>query len=398
MAPVTPETMRVGAVLALSSAEHVGPRVLRDLVDRCGDPLEALATAPWATELSHAPRAGVLGVLGGCGREAARDAAAAAARRAVRAAAAALSPDDRLLAYGVGGYPSRLERLHFPPPVLWARGPLPADAPRAVAVVGTRSATRSARVFARDLAAGLAERGVRVVSGLASGIDGEAHRGALEVRGETAAVLGSGLRFTYPDANRDIYRALRKGGLILTEFPPAVRPEPHNFPRRNRIVAALSDAVVVVQAGRRSGALLTAREAEEIGVEVMACPGDPRLPGSVGCHALLRDGAAIVTGADDVLEALGWTHRAGGAWPAPAAGTGRSRESTPLERALLERLEGEPAPLDQLADAAGGVREAAAALARLELEGLVVGLPGGRYELTRLATADVAGPDEGRPA
>lgn len=371
----------VGAVLALAAAEDVGPLAVRELVDRVGDPLAALAAAPDAPELSAKGRASVRALLSGRAPE-------AVARRMAAQAARQLGRDDRLLAYGTPGYPPRLERLHFPPPLLWARGPLPADAPRAVAIVGTRRATRPARELAHELAAGLAAHGVRIVSGLAAGIDGAAHRGALAGNGETVGVLGSGLRFRYPSVNHDLYARLQAEGLLLTEFAPDVRAESHNFPRRNRIVAALCDAVVVVQAPERSGALLTADEAKEIGVEVMAVPGDPRLAASAGGHDLLRDGAALVTTAMEVLEVLGWAEPDGGvpfdATVPVARGTGAGREAAHgRAAALLERLDEGPAALDELVALAGDVQAATALLARLEIAGEVTGRPGGRYQRRR---------------
>lgn len=371
--PAASVDLAVGALLALMEIERLGPGRVHALLERYGDPVSALEAAPGAKSLSGSQRKELRARLGG-------RPAHVVAGEAAAAAAAELGPGDRILGYGRPGYPSRLERLHFPPPVLWARGPLPAAAPRTVAIVGTRAATRPARLLAREIAADLAAWGVRVVSGLAAGIDGEAHRGALEASGETVAVLGSGLRFRYPASNHDLYDRLRRDGLVLTEFAPRVRPEPHHFPRRNRIVAALADAVLVVQAGRRSGALLTAGEAAEIGVEVLACPGDPRLAGSAGCHDLLRDGAGLVTCADDVLEALGWSSEDD---RAAAGGDPAGFVFTEAERALVERLEREPALLDELAELAGGVGAAAVLLARLEIAGVIRGLPGGRFERIR---------------
>lgn len=377
----------VGAVATLAAAAGVGPLAIRELIDRVEDPIAALAVAPEAEELSAKGRAAVREALAGrTADEVARVTASAAAQR--------LGPDDRLLAYGTPGYPDRLSRLYFPPPLLWARGPLPADAPRAVAIVGTRRASRPARDLAHDLAVGLAGRGVRVISGLADGIDAAGHRGALAAGGETLAVLGSGLRYRYPRSNHDLYARLQAEGLLLTEFAPDIRPEAHNFPRRNRIVAALSDGVVVVQAGKRSGALLTAGEAKEIGVDVLACPGDPRLAASAGSHDLIRDGAGLVTCPKDVFEALGWEEPDAGS---PAAGTGFpvrnpvrgagsaavGADRLAVATSILARLEQAPAPLDELASLAGGVRPAAALLARLELAGEIVGRPGGRYERVR---------------
>ena len=366
---------RIGALLLLSDVEGFGPAVIRNLVDGCGDPLEALhGVARGTMELDAGRRESFETRLGGRSPAELRRLARAAGEEA----ASALGSGERMLGYGLPGYPVRLERLHYPPPVLWARGPLPADAARAVAIVGTRRATRDGRALAREIAAELAAAGVRVVSGLAAGVDGAAHRGALAGDGETAAVLGSGLRFRYPRANHDVYAELEGRGLILTEFAPSVRPEPHRFPTRNRIVAALSDAVLVVEAPARSGALLTAREAVEIGVEVLACPGNPRRGASAGCNGLLRDGAGLVTCAADVLSVLGWAE--GVRAPAAPPRTTAEREIGEAERTLLARLDLEPASLEELAGIVGGVREATVLLARLEMEGRVAGLPGGRFE------------------
>lgn len=364
-----------GAVMLLAGIEGIGPAAVRRMVDRYGDQVEALVAAVrGAATLNTAQRKAVGDRLGGRSRRALRRMATEAAAVAERT----LGPRDRVLGYGEPGYPDRLQRLHHPPPVLWARGPLPADAGRAVAVVGTRRATRDGRELAREISRELAAVGVRIVSGLAVGVDGAAHRGALAADGQTAAVLGSGLRFRYPQANHDVYAELEGRGLILTEFEPSIPPEPHRFPTRNRIVAALSDAVLVVQAPAKSGALLTAREGAEIGVDVLACPGNPRQAVSAGCHELLRDGAGLVTSAAHVLSELGW----GDAGPAPRlpgpAAAGRAIGEA--ERALLARLELEPAPLEELAVLVGGVREASVLLARLELDGRVTGLPGGRFE------------------
>lgn len=369
-------SLDVGALLALDSVRGVGPGVIRALVDRVGRPLDALAVASGAPELNRRTAKSLAELVGGEG-------AARIARAAADRADAALRRGDRLLGYGCPGYPRRLARLHYPPPLLWARGPLPADAPRTVAIVGTRRATRSARDTTCELAASLAEQGIRVVSGLARGIDAAAHRGALSARGETVAVLGSGLRFRYPRENHDLYDRLNDSGLLLTEFAPALRPEPHHFPRRNRIVAALSDAVLVVQAGERSGALLTAAHGTDIGIEVFACPGDVRLEVSAGCHGLLRDGAGLVTSARDVIDLLGWSEPTAAPPKAPIPEFRLGGEHGELERRLLDRLEAESASLDELVSMGVGTGSLAAVLTRLEVAGQVNGLPGGRYERAR---------------
>jgi DNA processing protein len=174
-----------------------------------------------------------------------------------------------------------------------------------VAVVGARAATGQGLAFTRALGRDLAAAGLTVVSGLARGIDTHAHRGALDARGRTVAVLGSGLDRLYPEENAPLARAIEEAGAVVSEFPLGTGPWKQNFPRRNRVIAGWGRAVVVVEAGARSGALSTARAALDEGREVMAVPGHPSQPTSEGTNGLLRDGAALVRGAGDVLAELG---------------------------------------------------------------------------------------------
>lgn len=320
--------------------------------------------------------------------------AAACARPAdARAVARVLPAGARIVAMGEPAYPAELLRLADPPPVLWLHGPLEPGSERAVCLVGTRAATEYGRRMARRLAAGLAEAGWRIVSGLARGIDAEAHRGALEAGGETVGVPGCGLGHVYPASSRDLYASLRRRGLLLTELPPGERPAPAWFPRRNRILAGLVRAVLVVQAGPRSGALITAREAAEIGVDVLAVPGRVDLAVSEGCNALIRDGAGLVARVADALDALGEVRpdpgshgrsapRGGGA---AAGGVRRTTEPRrAVEASLVRRLRAGPRHVDALARETGlGIAEALAALGRLEAAGHIRGLPGGRYEALR---------------
>jgi len=357
----------IGAALALAETQGIGPATVRLLVDRNGSALAALERAPDSLDVPDKVR---LEFARAENRE-------PFLRRAGRLAALAqrqLPPDARMLSYRGPGYPARLNRLHSPPSVLWAQGPLPIAAPRAVAIVGTRSATEAGRRLAYRISKELAQAGTRVVSGLAGGIDSEAHRGALAAGGETLAVLGSGLNFEYPSLNRRLYADIRLRGLLLTEFAPTLRPAPHQFPQRNRIVAALCDAVLVVQAGVRSGARITASHALDIGVDVLACPGPVDIPASEGCHSLLKDGAGLVTSAKDVLEALGWKTR-----------TTSDPETLPpavdsVAAAIVERLSEGPACLDELAGLVGDPGQAAASLGRLEAFGHVRAGPGTSFE------------------
>ena len=211
------------------------------------------------------------------------------------------------LVLGSAPYPLALEAIVDPPVVLWCRGRLEGFDRTAVAIVGARAATAYARAVATRLGTDLASRGVTVVSGLARGVDVAAHDGALRSGHEwcTVAVLGSGVDVIYPPEHDSIAETIVARGAIVSEFPPGTRPLAQHFPRRNRIISGLSQAVVVVEAAERSGALITADFALEQGRDVLAVPGSILTGRHRGAHALLRDGAKIVEDADDILEELG---------------------------------------------------------------------------------------------
>ena len=202
-------------------------------------------------------------------------------------------------------YPPLLAAIIDPPPVLWIRGQVAAFEPPAVAIVGSRAGSSYALAVAERLGADLTARGVVVVSGLARGVDSAAHRGALTA-GATIAVLGSGPDVIYPKEHENLARDIAATGLVLSELAPGTPPQPQFFPMRNRIISGLSRAVVVVEAGERSGSLITARSALEQGRDVLAVPGSILSARNRGGHALLRDGAKIVESADDILEELGF--------------------------------------------------------------------------------------------
>jgi DNA processing protein len=215
------------------------------------------------------------------------------------------------IARGEAGYPPRLEELTEPPPALYLRAP--ADGQRlaeltaspCVAIVGARMSSAAGSAFARRMASGLARADVAVLSGLAAGIDGAAHAGALDAGGRTLAVLGCGIDRDYPRSNAALAARIAVAGAVVSEYPPGIAPAPWRFPARNRIVAALADLTVVVEASRTSGALITAGFALELGREVLAVPASPWVDAAAGGNALLRDGATPVTCAEDVLVALG---------------------------------------------------------------------------------------------
>ena len=203
-------------------------------------------------------------------------------------------------------YPRRLRQVYDPPPVLYVRGLLePAEETASVAIVGSRAATPQGKALARRMARDLAAAGVTVVSGLARGIDAAAHRGALDACGRTVAVLGSGVDQLYPPENEALAAAIVEKGAVVSEFPLGTVPYPGHFPRRNRIIAGWSEAVVVVEAAEKSGALVTARVALDEGREVLAVPGHPSQPTSAGSNQLIKDGAALVRDAVDVAREIG---------------------------------------------------------------------------------------------
>ncbi len=284
-----------------------------------------------------------------------------------------------IIPLGDPAYPPRLAEVFDPPFALIARGWEAIAAGLAerpvIAVVGARRATPPARRFARSLSAELAERGAVVVSGLALGIDAEAHAGALEGGGPTLAVLGCGALAGYPRANAALRVRIEANGAVCGEYWPHTPPAPWRFPARNRIVSGLSHAVVVVEAAGRSGALITADFALEQGRPVLAVPGWPWSEAAVGCNELIRAGAAVCTGAADVIAEVphpGWRSGSAGSPGGPAL------EGMP--RDVHELLRGSPMRADELAAALGADPAAvAAALAFLEMEGLALRGDGQRW-------------------
>ena len=267
-------------------------------------------------------------------------------------------------------YPTRLHDLVDPPATLYVREPVQPDAlsellrPPIVAIVGSRNASAVGIAFATRLAGELAASGVGVISGLARGIDAGAHQGTLDRGGRTVAVLGCGIDRDYPSATIPLALRIATAGAILSEYPPGTPPAPFRFPERNRIVAALADATIVIEAAARSGALITARLALDLGRDVLAVPGAPWSSGAEGTNLLLKDGALPLTAAADALVCLGLD-----------PGTARV-DDPPVDtaaRKILAALRREPASADVLAARCGLTSSAAAALiAELELKGLLV--------------------------
>jgi len=210
-----------------------------------------------------------------------------------------------ILLWSDDGYPQRLDHLVDPPPILFARGRLELLQRPSVTIVGSRRSTAYGRRTAEALAAQMALRGITVVSGLALGIDGASHRGALEAGGDTIAVLGSGVDLIQPASHRRLGERIVREGLLLSEFLPGEPARPHHFPRRNRILAALGSAVVVVEAAEKSGALITVEHALDLGRDVYAVPGALDAPQSRGCNTLIRQGAQVITSPGEFARDLG---------------------------------------------------------------------------------------------
>jgi DNA processing protein len=284
---------------------------------------------------------------------------------------------QRPVCLGTAAYPAALSAIPDPPPVLWAHGvPEVLHAPRAVAIVGARAATRQGLEVAAALGAGLASAGVVVVSGLARGVDTAAHRAALDAGGRSVAVLGSGIDRVYPPEHDRLASRLAEHGAVVSEFAPGTPPLAHHFPLRNRIISGLTAATIVVEASERSGSLITAGAALEQGREVMAVPGSVAGGRHRGAHALLRDGATLVEGAADVLAALGWS--GGAAASAPEA----------MDSAVAAELGLQPGlddfDADEVAAATGwSPGLVCAKLGALEISGRIQRIGGGRYVAPR---------------
>ncbi|POX89635.1 DNA-protecting protein DprA [Mycobacterium kansasii] len=286
-----------------------------------------------------------------------------------------ITPDDDewpVLAFAAfGGSAARAKPYSGAPMVLWARGPARLDevVSRAAAIVGTRAATAYGEHIAADLAAGLAEHDVAVISGGAYGIDGAAHRAALNCDGTTVAVLAGGIDVPYPAGHSSLLHRIGEHGLLITEYPPGVRPARYRFLTRNRLVAAVAGAAVVVEAGLRSGAANTAAWARALGRAVGAVPGSVTSSASAGCHVLLRDGAELITRADDIVELVGHMGELAAEQPRPGTLFDGLSEA---ERRVYEALPGRgAATVDEIAAASGLLPEQVLGqLAILEVTGL----------------------------
>jgi DNA processing protein len=280
--------------------------------------------------------------------------------------------DRHVLALGDTDFPTALLQTADPPLLLYVQGRLDRLAARSLAIVGSRHPSPQGMQNAHAFAAHFSQQGWVVVSGLAQGIDGAAHEGALDGAAGTVAVLGTGLDLIYPRAHQQLAERIAAQGALVSEFPPGTPALPLHFPLRNRIIAGLTQGTLVVEAALKSGSLITARLALEAGREVFAVPGSIHAPQSKGCHALIKQGAKLVENAQDVLDELGGTRQL-----PLAAPVGDTRETDPL----LAALGHDPTTLDALQARTGMATSVLTArLLELEFEGRLSRLPGGLFQ------------------
>jgi DNA processing protein len=372
-------------LLTLLLTTGVGPQRVAALLERFGSAAAALRASP--AELSDVPGVGAK-IASALRDPEPRRQAVAEIERATKTGAT-------LLARGSPGYPEWLANVPAAPPILFVRGQIIAGDERAVALVGTRNPTPAGRRITQQLAEALVRAGVTVVSGLARGIDGIAHRAALDAGGRTLAVLAGGLGRLYPPEHKGLAEGVVRAGAVVTESATEQEPLRGLFPARNRIISGLSKVVVIVQAGADSGALITAGHAAEQGRHVLAVPGAVDDEQHAGCNRLIRDGAILCRHADDVLEELDGVGAvvmrqqqpqqqrsqcpgAAAAAPAPA-GPPPGLDET--QKRIWDFLAAGPRAGDEIAQHLGlGVAPLAAVLLGLELRKVIRRLPGNRFE------------------
>jgi len=379
------------AVVALASLPAMWPRRLRAILAHhpAHEALALLAAGrPLADELQRRGDAAVWSVI---------------SRQAADANPDRLLHDCRLLDITVvtlldADYPAALHADPDPPPVLFVRGTLDGLNARRVALIGTRNATAAGRATASELRTQLADNGVTVISGLARGIDAAAHRGVRLAHraapGAAVAVVGNGLDIAYPRQNSDLWAWVGEHGALISEWPPGTVPEAWRFPLRNRVIAALSERVIVVESRARGGSLITVRDALDRGIDVMAVPGSIRSRSSEGTNWLINQGAGVVTCVDDVLVALGLDHSR-----QSLAGASEPSALGSIEASVLERCADRPSTIDMLAaDLCIPISQIAAILAVLERSGALID-SGGWFESSgsRLGPVARAAADVVRP-
>lgn len=366
--------------IRLTRSQGLGPSVQRTLLAAFGLPAGIFC----------ASRSALVSVVGA---EAADRVLAPADRAGIEQALAwSEDPDNHIVTLADSTYPQSLLTIPDPPVLLYVRGNPDRLGQPGLSVVGARSATAQGVTNAEAFSRSLAEAGLAIVSGLALGIDAAAHRGALAAEGITIAVIGTGADRVYPARNRALAHQIAAHGAIVSEYPLGTPPLPHNFPRRNRIIAGLGLGVLVVEAAVGSGSLITARLAADCGREVFAIPGSIHSPLARGCHRLIRDGAKLVETASDVLEELRWNGITGERAPiarsalqaartVPAQASLAPPPDDDQTRRVIDALGHDPTDLDTLATRSGLTLDALyAILLPLELDGHISRMPGGRFQ------------------
>lgn len=284
----------------------------------------------------------------------------------------------KVFVYEDPSYPARLKEIYDYPPVLYVRGSLPAEDEPCLSIVGTRRPTIYGRQVTEEIVADLARSKITIVSGLARGIDSVAHRAALDTGGKTVAVFGSGLDIVYPGENAKLAQAIMEQGALVSEYPLGVKPRAENFPLRNRIMSGLSLGVLVVEAGERSGALITAHQAVEQNREVFAIPGSILSPASQGTNRLIQEGAKLVRNYIDILQELNL---------AIVVQQAEIKEFSPVDEAesiILKQLSSEPRHIDEICRHSGlPMPEVSSTLAMLELKGIARQVGNMNYVLAR---------------
>jgi DNA processing protein len=345
----------------------IGPVRLRALLDHFGDVKRA-----WNAPTIELQRAGL------DRRSLENLLAARASLELHEALERVVAAGARVLTWQSQDYPPLLREIPDPPPVLYVRGTLTDRDAWAVGVVGTRRASAYGREVTLRLSRALARSGVTIVSGLARGVDAVAHRAALEEGGRTIAVLGSGVDRIYPPEHRELAQEIVRRGAVVSDYYVGTPPEACNFPPRNRIISGLSLGVLVTEAGKRSGALITADYAAEQGRDVFAVPGSILMRGSAGTNALIQEGARIVLGPEDILEELNLTmiaEQTEARYALPADET---------EAAILSHLSTEPAHVDEIGRKTGlPIARVTSVLALMELKGMVRQAGGMKYVIAR---------------
>jgi len=363
--------------LTLSFLPGLGCTLINRLVGELGTPGDVLAARPGRLEKIDGIGRQLVRLLSDCSVIAqARDLAGRELHKLAPLGISVICLDDHR-------YPAPLKNIADPPPLLYCKGNIEYLKGPAVAIVGSRAATTYGRRISGELGRALAQHNISVVSGMALGIDGEAHAGALAGGGRTTGVLGCGLDIVYPRQHLNLYREVETKGLLVSEYPLGTPPDAFRFPERNRIISGLALGVVVVEATLKSGSLITARLALEQGREVFAVPGRVDSAKSQGPHRLLQQGAKLVHGVEDIVEELHLSGMMNQSAPVEKNG-GENDGMSDDEHHLLSCLDVYPLNIDELVRSSGyDSASLADLLLRLELRGLVRQLPGQQYELTQ---------------